>query len=52
VAQTARPNRVTQSVWLQNLKGQLVRNALGQTWERQSGDWRSQETYNPVKNAN
>jgi hypothetical protein len=60
-AQTVLHSKVTQPVWLQNLKAQLARIALGQTWERQSpdwrvaerqsGDWRSQEKYNPVGNA-
>jgi hypothetical protein len=44
---------------LQNLKAKLARITLWETWERQSpdwrqakrqpGDWRSWETYNPVR---
>jgi hypothetical protein len=54
------PGKVTQPVWLQNLNPQLAGIALGQTWERQSPDWRvpkcqsedwrSEETYNSVRN--
>jgi hypothetical protein len=60
-AQTVRDSRVTQPVRLKNLKAQLARITMGQTWERQSpdwrfakrqsGDWRSQETYNSMRNA-
>jgi hypothetical protein len=54
-------SKATQPVRFQNLKAQLARITLGQTWERQSpdwrlekrqsGDWRAQETYNHVRNA-